>query len=299
VESARYQADGFTAHAHGHITTGTFTPTSEAGELSKAPHFNGEVPVIVRFSSSTGIPNIPDTDPNANPRGIGIRFVLGNNGHKHTDIVAHSANAFPGRTGQDFLDLLSAIGGGKAGEYLESHPAAAHFVQLPKPFPVSFATEKFYGLNAFKFVSKDGKGTYVRYYIEPVAGFHVLEDSEVASKSPTYLFDELNERLGKEPIEFKLLAQIAEDGDPTDDITKHWPDERKKVDLGTIKIDKSQSEEESHKEQKKIIYDPIPRVDGVEPSDDPILDMRAAVYLIGGKERRAAPDEQVSTASVS
>jgi catalase len=48
------------------------------------------------------------------------------------------------------------------------------------------------------------------------------------------------------------------------------------------------AEEESLKEQKKIIFDPIPRVEGVEPSDDPLLEVRASVYLISGKQRRAA-----------
>ena len=42
------------------------------------------------------------------------------------------------------------------------------------------------------------------------------------------------------------------------------------------------------KEQKQIIYDPIPRVEGIDTSDDPLLEMRAAIYLISGRERRAA-----------
>jgi catalase len=41
-------------------------------------------------------------------------------------------------------------------------------------------------------------------------------------------------------------------------------------------------------EQKHIIFDPIPRVDGIEPSDDPLLELRAAIYLISGRRRRAA-----------
>ena len=44
-------------------------------------------------------------------------------------------------------------------------------------------------------------------------------------------------------------------------------------------------------EQKKIIFDPIPRLDGIEPSDDPLLELRAAVYLISGRRRRTAPEQ--------
>ncbi|KAK5120575.1 hypothetical protein LTR85_006231 [Meristemomyces frigidus] len=280
------------AHATGRLTTGTFIPSSEAASLSSAPHFkNASTPLIVRFSSSTGIVNIPDTDANANPRGIGIRFDLGNNGHKHTDIIAHSTAFFPMRTGEGFLAMLGAIGGGTIGKFLEENPTAAAFVNDPKPSPVSFATEKYFSVNAFKLISKDGKITFVRYRIVPEAGFSTLSDEHLASKSKTYLYDELFERVSKGPIEFKLLVQIAEEGDVTDDSTKHWPEERKLVELGTIKVDKVKSEEESKKEQKHIIYDPVPRVEGVESSADPLIDMRAAIYLISGKVRRAAQEE--------
>jgi catalase len=60
----------------------------------------------VRFSDSTGLPLIPDNDPNANPRGLAIRFHLAD--RVHTDIIAHSTDGFPTRTGQEFLEFLRA-----------------------------------------------------------------------------------------------------------------------------------------------------------------------------------------------
>lgn len=245
--------------------------------------------MIVRFSSSTGIPDIPDTDANANPRGMATRFVLSDDGHKHTDIIAHSTAFFPMRTGEGFLQMLGALGSGSIGKFLEENPSAAAFVQDPKPSPTSLANETFFGVNAFKLVDKNGNGTFVRYRIIPEAGHSVLSDEELKSKSATYLFDDLSERLAKGPISFQLHAQIAEEGDPTDDATKHWPESRKQVELGTIKLDTVEPRVESKKDQQRIIFDPIPRVEGIEPSNDPLLDMRAAVYLISGKERRAAP----------
>ncbi|KAK3670054.1 hypothetical protein LTR78_010085 [Recurvomyces mirabilis] len=285
------------AHARGKLVGGTFTPSAEAGNLSKAPHFNHPVPLIVRFSSSTGLPQIPDTDPNGMPRGMAVRFVLSEDGHRHTDIVFHSTKAFPARTGEEFLEVLAAIGDGSIGEYLDAHPAAARFVNEPKPFPISFGTLAYFGLHAFRLVPETGRETIVRYLIEPVAGVHTLSAEEVAQKSSTYLFDELEEHLSTSPVEFKLLAQIAEAGDPTNDVTKHWPESRKKVELGIIKLEESVVEPQDAREQKRIIFDPIPRVDGVDASDDPLLEIRAAVYLIGGKERRAAP--VVSAAAVA
>ncbi|KAJ7486019.1 catalase related subgroup domain-containing protein [Mycena galericulata] len=274
------------AHAHGILLTGTFTPTAEAATLSRAPHFNqASTPVTVRFSSSTGIPLVPDTDPNANPRGFGLRFNLGE--HVHTDIIGHSAPAFPTRTGAEFLEFLRALAGGTIGDFLGTHPAALAFVQTPKPSPSSFAREGYFALHAFKFTNSEGVTRYGRYTIIPDAGLEHLDEASLKSKSESYLFDELPSRVAQGPITFHILAQIANEGDPVDDVTIHWPKDRATVNLGKLTLDKLVADNAS--EQKKIIFDPIPRVDGIEESDDPLFEFRAALYLISGRRRRAAP----------
>src|SRR5438552_12007742 len=64
-------------HAKGIVCEGTFTPASAAASLSRAAHFQRDsVPVTVRFSNFAGVPTIPDGDPNASPRGLGINFHL-------------------------------------------------------------------------------------------------------------------------------------------------------------------------------------------------------------------------------
>src|SRR6266436_10217675 len=86
------------AHAKGLMCAGTFTPSREAAELTRAPHAaRPSTAVTVRYSDSTGLPTIADNDPaKSGPRGIAVRFHLAD--HVHTDIVAHSANGFPVRT---------------------------------------------------------------------------------------------------------------------------------------------------------------------------------------------------------
>jgi catalase len=70
----------------------------------RAPHIQREsTPVTMRFSDSSGLPLIPDNDPNANPRGIAIHFHLAE--HVHTDIIGHSTDGFPTRTGEEFLEF--------------------------------------------------------------------------------------------------------------------------------------------------------------------------------------------------
>jgi catalase len=282
-------------HAKGIMLHGSFTPAPEAASLSKAPHFNRpSTPATVRFSNSTGVPVIPDNDPNAEPRGCAIRFYLAE--RVHTDIVAHSTNAFPARTGQDFLEFLSAIAatdlthipGSPLEKYLGTHPAALAFVQTPKPPPASFAQESYFGLTATRFINAAGASRYGRYQILPEAGNEHLEAAVAAAKGPNYLFDELEQRIAKEPVKFKVVVQLAEDGDTVDDVTVQWPPERKFLELGKLSLTEPVLDE-AH-EQKQIIFDPIPRVDGIEPSADPLFELRAAAYLLSGRRRRAAPE---------
>jgi catalase len=283
------------AHAKGIMLNGSFTPTAKAAVLSKAPHLHRPAtPVSVRFSNSTGIPVIPDNDPNADPRGCAVRFHLAE--RVHTDIVAHSTNGFPARTGQDFLEFLTAIAatdltrfpGSPLEKYLGIHPAALAFVQTPKPPPSSFARETYFGLTAVRFISQDGVSRHGRYRILPEAGNEHLDAAAVAARGPNYLFDELEQRVAKEPVKFRVVAQLAEDGDTVNDVTVQWPDSRKLLELGTLSFT-APVLDEAH-EQKQIIFDPIPRVDGIDASDDPLLELRAAVYLLSGRRRRSAPE---------
>lgn len=215
--------------------------------------------MIARFSSSTGIPDLPDTDPNGNPRGFALRFSLAETPRRvHTDIISHSVPFFPAPDGQSALEFFQSIPNGTIGEYVASHPAALAFVQAPKPFPSSFGREAYYSVNAFKLVSTDGKGTFVRYRFVPVAGEDHLSDDAAKEKSANYLFDGVPETLKTGPIQFQLKAQVAQDGDVTDDNTKHWPDDREIVDLGLVSLESVYEDAD----QKTIIFDPVPRVEG-------------------------------------
>src|SRR5205807_4360027 len=127
--------------------SGLFTPSPEAAKLTRAPHASRpSTSVTVRYSNSTGLPTIPDNDPaQSSPRGIAIRFHLAE--HVHTDIVAHSTNGFPVRTGEEFLAFLraaAAFGAGRPeafGAFLVAHPHAQRFPDPPTPIPTSFARE--------------------------------------------------------------------------------------------------------------------------------------------------------------
>src|SRR5262245_50364826 len=147
------------AHAKGLMCSGTFTPSPEAENLTRAPHASRpSTPVSVRSSNSTSVLNIRDNAPQpSGPRGLAVRFHLAD--HVHTDIVAHSINGFSVRTGEEFLEFLrgvAAFGAGKPealGAFLATHPSAKRFVETPKPIPTSFAREAFFAVTAFRFTN--------------------------------------------------------------------------------------------------------------------------------------------------
>ena len=282
------------AHAKGILLTGEFRPAAEAASLTKAPHIlRGSTPVSVRFSNFAGIPSVADNDvQNASPRGFAVRFHLAE--HSHTDIVAHSVDTFPARTADEFLGFLNAlIATDFAGphpnaieQFLGSHPAALNFVQTPKPIPTSFARESFFAVSAFKFTNDKGESRFGRYRILPVAGSEHLDDAAAAAKGANFLIDEIQQRVSKEPVKFRIRVQLAESGDVTDDATVRWPESRKLIDFGELTL--TAVEANNAAEQQQIIFDPIPRVDGIEASADPLFEPRANIYLMSGRRRRAA-----------
>ncbi|WP_439625542.1 catalase family peroxidase [Gemmata sp.] len=280
------------AHAKGIMCGGTFAPSPEAARLTRAPHANRpSTPVVVRYSDSTGVPTVPDNDPaKSGPRGIAVRFNLG--AHAHTDIVAHSTNGFPVRTGEEFVEFLrgaAAAGAGKPeaiGAFLASHPQAKAFVESPKPIPTSFAREAFFAITAFIFTAADGTTKHGRFRVRPAAGVEHLSDADAAKKSPNFLFDELRERLAKEPVTLGVFVQIAEPGDDVTNASVTWPDSRPEVPFGTITLTTVLDDQEP--ELRKIIFDPLPRVDGIDSAGDPLTDVRADIYLLSGRRRRSA-----------
>jgi catalase len=202
-------------------------------------------------------------------------------------------DAFPVHTAEELLEFLHALAAtDPAGphpnaieRFLGAHPAALRFVQIPKPIPTSFARESFFAVSAFKFSNAAGSSRYGRYRVVPVAGNEYLDEGEAAARSPDFLFEEIAERVAKEPVRFRVAVQLAEDGDTVDDATVRWPEERPQLAFGQISLQEIVLNNAT--EQRQVIFDPIPRVDGIEASADPLFEPRANVYLMSGRRRRA------------
>jgi len=280
---------GFRAnHAKGIVTEGTFKASSAAASLSKAAIFNGAtIPVTVRFSDSTGIPNLPDGAAAANPHGMAIKYHLPDG--SETDMVINSLKFFLVATGEEFRDLFLAIAASPPGapkptkldEFAAVHPsvgAASATVATPD----SFADEEYYGVDAFIFVNKSGKRQAVRYQAVPNRVVHI-SPADAAKRAPDFLSTELTQRLKRGPVTFHLKVQVAGSGDPTRDPTKAWPDTRGIVDIGVITI--TRLAQDSSEAQKKLLFLPTALTDGIEASDDPLIELRGAAYPVSFARR--------------
>jgi catalase len=120
----------------------------------------------------------------------------------------------------------------------------------------------------------------------PEAGTEFLTAEQVATKTTDFLEAELSERLAKGPLKFRILVQLAESGDRVDDSTSLWPESRPLVEFGTFAI--TERADELAPERRKLIFDPLPRIEGIDSAGDPLTGLRADLYLQSGRRRRSA-----------
>jgi len=151
---------------------------------------------------------------------------------------------------------------------------------------MSFARQAFFAVTAFKFTNAAGTTRFGRFRLVPEAGTSFLSDEQVAAKTTDFLAAEMSERLAAGPVIFRILVQLAEAGDQVADATAVWPESRPTIEFGNLTI--RERVDELEPERRKLIFDPLPRVDGIESAGDPITQVRSDIYLLSGRRRRTA-----------
>ena len=271
---------------------GKFTPSAEAASLSKAPHLQPgtTVPITVRFSDFAGVPAIPDTDPNASPRGMAVKFKLPDG--SNSDLVMHSYNGFPTATADEFRDLLIALAAsGKDApkptpleKFFETHPIAKTFLTAEKPAPVSFATLPYYAVNSFKFTNAKGDSTLVRYQMLP-EGDAAVSHQGAACRGRAQLSRGRNSqtrrrRPGAHEAASPARRAWRQDRRSVDRLA----DSRKTVELGVVEIDKVDPDSDAAQRALLFIENAVPA--GIEPAD-PMIDIRSQAYAVSFARRHA------------
>ena len=124
----------------------------------------------------------------------------------------------------------------------------------------------------------------MRYRFEPEEGERTLAQDEAKSRGRDYLQEEVAAR---DSTAFRLLAIMAEDGDPVDDPTVAWPDGRDQVEVGRLELTGLETERE--RDGDILVFDPTRVTDGIELSNDEILRFRPRAYSASVTRRSGAP----------
>jgi len=270
-------------HAKGVGVSGFFESNGNGVRLSKAVVFQpGRVDVLGRFSLGGGQPYAADK-PDA-VRGLGLEFSLPDGELWRTAMI--NFPVFPVRTPEAFYEQLLASkpdpGTGKPDPakmkaFLERHPETEQALKVIKgqPVPSGFDNSTFHSLNAFRFINAAGDSTPIRWILTPMQPFEAASIAS-APQDKNYLFDALIAAIHRQPLRWHLIVIIGQPGDPTNDATIPWPAGREQVDVGTLTLDRIESDDTSA--ARDINFDPLVLPAGIAPSDDPLLSARSAVY---------------------
>jgi catalase len=279
-------------HAKGVGVSGTFASNGRGVRLSKASVFEPRVfPVIGRFALAGGMPYAVDALKTV--RSLALQFSLPRGEQWRTGMNA--IPVFPVRTPEAFRDQLIAMAPdpvtgkpdpARVGAFLRKYPETARaFGRIQAGTPAAdFASSTYNSLNAFRLVDASGRSTNVRWSMVPEL---VTAADTVTPSGQNFLFDALAARIHLGAPKWHLVLTIGANGDRTDDATIEWPADREKVDVGTLTIDRIESESSSP--ARTVNFDPLILPAGIAGSDDPLLSARSAAYSVSFRRRLEEP----------
>ncbi|ADG98996.1 Catalase related subgroup [Segniliparus rotundus DSM 44985] len=277
-------------HAKALVVAGWFESNGAGSEVASASVFQkGRHALLGRFS--VGGQNPHAKDALGQGRGLGLIFSLPDGEQWRSAMV--NAPVFPAPTPEAFYEFtianapVPATGKpdpGKRAAYLNAHPssaAALKIIQSASPAP-TFATSTFHSVHTFIAVDGSGARTPVRWQLVPQSDERAAPDHN----GPDWLFRDLAKTLRQGPVRFSLVLLVGVAGqDPTNDPTQPWPADRRRIDAGTVVLGPaSLAQQERARDQN---FDPTVLPAGIEPSDDPILAARAAIYAESYRRRSA------------
>ncbi|WHP30206.1 catalase family peroxidase [Trabulsiella odontotermitis] len=269
-------------HAKGICVTGSFLSNGNASAISRASVFSpGETPVTGRFALAGGNPAAPDY---AVPvRSMALAFQLPGGEQWRTGMNAMPF--FPISTVEDFYELQVATlpdpATGKPNPekfkaFIAKHPQMLPFLAWSKQYvpSSSWASDRFNGLNAFRFINRSGETHLVRWSMVPHASYQPITADD--KNNSNFLQTDLQQRLAQGPLKWDLLITVANAGDDGSDAAKSWPADRQTINAGTLVLTSATAQAQGS--CNDINYDPLILPDGIAASDDPLLNARSSAY---------------------
>ena len=282
------------SHPKGTCAAGHFAATAEGTRLSVAPTFSGQrVTTLIRFGVAGANPNASDTARGT--RGLSIRFET--QAGEIFEMANISAPVFGAPTPQALVDGLLARANDPAtgrpnperaaayAAYVAANPSVGNqgrYLAANNP-PASFATTPYWGANTFLFRGQDGQVRPARWVFEPRAGVERLTADQMQSMGPNFLADEIRRRVAAGPVEFDMVLQFPGPGDDLLNPTVAWPDDRPRTVVGRLTV--TSVEAGPGGACDPISFMLLEQSPGIEMSDDPVLQARAAAYAVSLSRR--------------
>ncbi|MGF6652163.1 catalase [Paraburkholderia youngii] len=269
-------------HAKGLCVAGYFDSNGNGAALSHAAVFApGRTPVSGRFAVPGGNPSAPDTSSPV--RSLALQFRLHDGEQWRTGM--NSTPVFAVHTPAQFYQQLLASKPDPATGKPDPAKLKAFYAANPETQPFqrwvkshapssSLANAAYYGIDAFLFTDAHGTTRAVRWAVVPDTPYAPITAEQQAEKN--FLAADLDERLQHGPLRWHLILTVAQPGDPTNDATLQWPEDRQRIDAGTLVIERTTSQEEGT--CRDVNFDPTIVPAGIAPSDDPLLAARSAAY---------------------
>jgi catalase len=278
-------------HIKGVCALGEFTGDPAVAQYSRSALFSGKrIPVVARFSVAGGNPKVPDTAKN--PRGMALEFRLPDGGLQHMTMI--NTPMFGAAVPRTFLDqTVASMPDPDTGKpdpekmkaFRASHPdslAQTRYLDEHNP-PPSYANSAYFGIHTFRFINREDRTTLVRWRFVPEDGEKQLSNEQLKSMPASFLQQELIDRTSKGPVRWDMIVSIGQPGDPENDPTVSWPEDRKQVKAGTLTLSAAMPQDGAACE--KINYDPLVMGEGIAASDDPILRFRSPAYAVSFGKR--------------
>jgi catalase len=271
-------------HSKGICFTGAFDANGAGTRYSVAPMLAaGRYPVVGRFAIAVGNPDASDITGRV--KSMAVRIVSPNGQEWRSGmnnipvfVVANPRDFYELTLAQDIDPATGKPDPDAVKRFFATHPDSAPFVEWSRtaPWTTSWADQAYNSLDAFRFIDAGGTSHLVRWSMEPAVSPTPVPYAALASMGPDFLEHDLVHRLADGPLTWRLVVTFAEPGDPSNDATKAWPSDRKRVDVGTLNVQKAEAEADGP--CRDFNYDPTILPTGIEVSDDPLLAARSAAY---------------------
>jgi len=254
-----------------------------------------QTPVFVRFSSVIHGGHSPETL--RDPRGFAVKFYTEEG---NWDLVGNNLKVFFIRDPLKFPDLVHAFkpdpvtniqDGRRIFDFISQTPEAMHMITFlfsPWGIPANYRQMQGSGVNTYKWYNEKGEGVLVKYHWEPlkqgIRNLTQVEAEQIQGKNFNHATQDLYEAIERGDFpEWELCVQIMSDDehpeldfDPLDD-TKLWPQDQFPF-LPVGKMTLNRNPENYHNEVEQVAFGTGVLVDGLDFSDDKMLQGRTFSY---------------------